>query len=126
VKPQILLLSAFGLLAACATPQERCVANVTKNMRVLDSLIAETRGNLARGFAIRTESFVVNETQKCGQEGGKDVFCEVAVADERKVPVAIDLGDEQKKLDSLLQRRSAMNVQSQAAVAQCRAQFPEA
>ena len=116
---------ALLLVAACATPQERCVANASKNLRVVDGLIEQTRGNLARGFAIRTETFFVNETQKCGKEAGEDVFCDVAIADERQVPVAIDLADEQKKLDGLVSRRIQMLAQRDAAVLQCRAEFLE-
>ena len=125
MKEMVFVASALAILGACATPQERCVSQATKNVRVLDKLIGETRGNIARGFALKTESFVVNETQKCGQEAGKDVFCDVAVADERTVPVAIDLDDEQKKLDSLLTRRAGMAAAGKSAVASCQARFPE-
>lgn len=125
MKFPMIALSGLAVLVACASPQEVCVAKASKNLRTMDQLIAETRANLARGFAIKTESFVVNELQKCGVENGEDVFCEVAVADERKVPVAIDLGAEQQKLNSLVSRRAGMAKAVQSATAQCRAQFPE-
>ena len=42
------------LLAACGTPQEQCIRYNTRDLRTVDRLIAETEGNLDRGYAIET------------------------------------------------------------------------
>ncbi len=47
-----LLFLTLPLLAACGTPQERCVARETRALRDIDGAIAEAEGNLARGFAL--------------------------------------------------------------------------
>jgi hypothetical protein len=41
-------LLSLLLLTACGTPQEQCINSVTRDMRVVDRLIAETEANLAR------------------------------------------------------------------------------
>ena len=107
-------------LAACATPQEACISNATKDIRVLDKLIATTRGNVNRGYAIETQEFFETEKQVCGEVGGKKVYCDVAVADTRDVPVAIDLNAEQSKLNSLVTKRDQLVVQAESVIAQCR------
>ena len=38
-------------LAACGTPQERCIAKNTSEYRSVARLLAEDEGNLARGYA---------------------------------------------------------------------------
>ena len=98
-------LMIFGLLglAACATPQEQCISNAGKDLRVFDQLIRTTQGNLARGFALEDKTVFVNTDQVCGVDAeGNDVICEVAVAEEERVAVAIDLDEEQRKLNSLM------------------------
>ena len=92
-------------LAACATPQEQCIANIGKEMRVIQELIQTTRGNLARGFAFETQTVFVNTEQVCGQNAkGEDITCTIPVAEEQSAPVAIDLVAEQAKLNSLTAR----------------------
>ena len=61
-----LCLSAQLLLAACDTPQQQCVNTATYDLRVLHSLIAETEGNLQRGFAYQESIAVTPQWQFCG------------------------------------------------------------
>lgn len=123
---QLLILALLGL-AACGTPQERCIQAATKDLRVVEGLIATTRGNLQRGYAIETRSVLTNEDQVCGQTAeGKDIICEVAVSKDKRVPVAIDLAAEQRKLDSLVARRDELLLQRDRSVSQCVATYPEA
>jgi hypothetical protein len=48
----VLSLTFLALLAACGTPQERCIARETRDLRAVDRRIAEAEGNLARGYAL--------------------------------------------------------------------------
>ncbi len=120
------LLALPLLLAACATPFELCVADASKDMRVLDKLIAQTRENIARGYAIGTETYFETEEQVCGTLNDQPVYCEVPVARTREVPVAIDLAAEQAKLQSLLDRRARDSANMAAIIDQCRARYPDA
>ena len=46
----LLLVSALAL-AACQTPREACVSEASQELRTVEALIAETRGNLSRGYS---------------------------------------------------------------------------
>ncbi len=121
----VFILALLGL-AACATPQQACIANAGKEIKVIDGLIATTRANLARGYAVDTKQVLVNTEQVCGvTPEGDEIYCDVAVAEKKRVPVAIDLDAEKRKLESLLQRRAEMDRLYQAQVNQCIAQYPE-
>ena len=104
---RLFLLGLFAL-AACGTPQERCISNVTKDIRVLDRLIAETQKNLDRGYAIRRENYIVYEREICGKRNGKNIYCTFPETETRQYPVSIDLVKEKAKLDSQLAKRSQL------------------
>jgi len=121
-----LVVLGFLALAACASPQEQCIHRAGANLAVVDNLIRETRGNLARGFAIETRQILVTEPQVIGQDSeGDDIVVDSVVAEDERVPVAIDLRAEQAKLDSLVARRAELVAQQAAAINQCRALYPE-
>ncbi|MBI1417477.1 MAG: hypothetical protein GC146_09675 [Limimaricola sp.] len=120
------LLLALG---ACATPRESCIASVTHDQRVIDRLIAQTQANIARGYALETRQEVVRLPDFCrvtADDGSvRLVSCDRVQVQDHQVPVAIDLNAEQAKLTSLLQRQRQMRDQTAAAVAQCKATYPE-
>lgn len=115
----------FLLLSACATPLEQCIASASRELRVLSGLVASTQVNINRGYAIVTERFFVTEEQVCGQIDQKPVYCDVPVAESRDVPVAIDLNAEQATLDSLLTKRAELAKLAQAAIKNCKTQYPD-
>ncbi len=120
-----LSILALLLLAACATPLERCIASATKELRVVSGLIASTQANINRGYAIVSENYFVTEEQVCGQVDGEKVYCDIPVAESRDVPVAIDLNAEQAKLNSLLTKRSELGGQTEARIEYCSIQHPD-
>ena len=116
-------------LAACATPREQCINQVSQDLRTVTSLIAVTEGNLQRGYAIAN----VEETQRIrttctgtNEDGSTFRFpCEETATIDREVPVAIDLNAEQAKLNSLRERQAALQSPTNAAIQQCVAIHPE-
>ncbi len=116
-------------LAACATPQEQCISNATRELRVLNSLVAETEANVRRGYAIETVQIVEVVRRTCegeNEDGSTFQFpCEETETRERRQPVAIDLNAEQAKLTSLLERQRLLQSQAESSVAACRAAYPE-
>lgn len=117
------------LLAACATPQQSCVSDASRELSVINRLVQETRGNVLRGFAIEErEETVIHQTTCEGETSEGVTFefdCEETEIETRRIPVAIDLAAEQAKLASLEQRQLNLRTSVDAAIAQCRAQFPE-
>lgn len=123
---------AFVTLVGCGTPQEQCISRSTRDLRTVDRLIAETEGNLARGFAYETVTVYEDYWTTCpqpkpreGEPAPKPRMC----LDERPVteqrPKAIDLNDEARKLESLKAKRKQLARAAEAVIAQCKAQYPE-
>ena len=122
-----LALLLVALVAACGTPQEQCIRAATRDVRTLDRLIAETEANLARGYTYEEHEIVRHEWMRCDDwvRGTPVRMCFEPVWDTVKRPVAIDPAAEQRKLDGLKARRKALGLQAEAAIAACRAQYPE-
>lgn len=127
--PLVLLL----LLSACASPRASCLANATRDVAVLDSLIAQIEGNLARGYAIRQEPYVTSGLDLCignagpwGWGGPGPVgwnYCNQVETRYRAIPVPIDRADQQRKLNELKQTRAAKAREATAAAARCDALY---
>lgn len=115
------------LAAACATPQERCISDTTKELRTINSLIAETEGNLSRGYAIERETQVRPRLTFCAGSyrhrriGAGVSFCSTDDIVQRERPVALDPQAERRKLAQLRERRSALEVQVRRDLAACSA-----
>lgn len=127
------LLAALplALLAACGTPQQQCINAVTRDLRVVNGLILQTQGNIQRGYAYvsvtRTIPQYVDCTPRPTEENPDPApqMCLVDTAQTFRQPVAIDLAEEQKKLDQLIAKRDALLAEAQPAIAACQAQYPE-
>lgn len=128
MRPALVILP-FIVLAACATPREQCISDVTRDTRVLGSLINETRGNLARGYALEERQDVRTVRGTCrGRDEEGELFtfsCPETKTITTTVPVAIDLNAERAKLASLEERFAQSQAASNQAVAQCIAVHPE-
>ncbi len=124
-------ISALLILSACATPQEQCINAATRDMQVVDQLIAETEGNIQRGFALERETIYRTEFQDCTPRATeknpepKQRMCPVEVPETTTRPKAVDLNAEKAKLKSLTTKRAAQGKAAHAAMAQCRVQYPE-
>jgi len=116
-------------LAACSTPQERCISSANRDLRVINGLIAETRGNIDRGFAIAEREEIITTRGTCKgktEDGTEFTFrCPQTETVTSREPVAIDLNAEKAKLASLEERQLQLQSNQAAVIAQCRAQFPE-
>ncbi|MGY6410704.1 MAG: hypothetical protein ACXIUV_06735 [Alkalilacustris sp.] len=112
-------------LAACGTPFDRCVRPVQAELRTVDRLIAETEGNIARGFAIERQNQIIQERVPCLDSDGFRTWCLAPVVTETRRPVAIDRDVERGKLATLRARRSELQALAVVTEARCRAEFPE-
>jgi hypothetical protein len=124
-----LALVSVLALAACQTPREACLSEASSRLRIVDSLIRETEGNLDRGFALETEQEVevIRDTCRVRLEDGTTgtVRCDRTDVDEVQRPVAIDLRAEQAKLDSLLEQRARLVAERDTRAQACIATYPE-
>ena len=49
------------ILAACGTPQERCISRNTSEYRTVARLLSEVEANLARGYAWEEREYMRTE-----------------------------------------------------------------
>ena len=117
------------ILTACATPRETCISNVEGEIRVVNQLIAVTRANLDRGFAIEQEQEIRTRRSFCrGRDHDGNRFrgrCNDIRTITRDVPVTINLEEEREKLAQLEQRQAQNLANAQAGIAQCNARFAD-
>jgi hypothetical protein len=133
-------LLSLLLLTACGTPQEQCINSVTRDMRVVDRLIAETEANLARGYANEEVTVYLPQWVTCSRPHHHrppvDVedpeakppmpqLCLENVPQTTRRAVAIDLAAERAKLDGLKAKRKQQAAAAAPAIAQCKADNPE-
>ncbi len=125
------LIPALLLLAACGTPQEQCINAATRDMRIVDGLIAETAGNIARGYAYVSVTEFHPEFIDCTPDATLENpdpahrQCWEQVPTTLQKPVAIDLNAEAQKLASLQQKRATQARAAVATIAECRRVYPE-
>lgn len=134
----ISILSVTLALVACGTPQDQCIARETRDLRVVDRLIAEIEGNLARGYAF--EEITISRTVwvRCDPiivpppaEGAPPPVPKaprLCLEDEEETitrPKAIDLAAEQSKLSGLKAKRKQLSVAANRSIAACQKAYPE-
>lgn len=129
-------LLLLPLLAACATPQERCLLQATRDLRVVDELIQEGERNLARGYAIEEVTDYRTEWVQCRPpivryrpDGRRVVYparhCFDQVPYTVRQPRAINLAAEARTLEQLKRKRVELARTAGPAVQQCKLIYPE-
>ncbi|NIZ15577.1 hypothetical protein HCZ87_19665 [Phaeobacter sp. HF9A] len=125
----VLLLPALAVLAACATPQERCIREGAREQARLLEEIKTAEGNIARGYAIHRQTVPEIVYQSCPRlHDGKVVGyypCPETYYRTIETPVSINIGEERKKLRGLKDALPGAQRRAQETAAQCRADFPE-
>ena len=116
------LLVLFAM-AGCAAQPSACSSTAARDLRTLDTLIAESRENLARGYAIGSRTGRGNSSVNvCLGNSSRNVgvsFCSGGNGARRTGPVAIDLDAERAKLESMLQKRPVLASRAAADAAAC-------
>lgn len=128
-------LFILPLLAACGTPQERCILRETRDLRNVDKLIAETEANITRGYALEQVTVYHTEWQICdvqpvvptppGTRPPAPKMCLEDVPETVTKPKAINLANERQTLVELKKKRVELSRQANASIAQCKAEHPE-
>jgi hypothetical protein len=118
-------------LAACGTPQEQCISANTRDLQVVDRLIHETEGNLARGYGFETVTVYEPRWINCTPRPSEAVpepeleMCFEQVPVTVRTEVALDLGAEASKLTSLKAKRTGLAEAAESVITQCKAKHPE-
>lgn len=109
-------------LTACSQ-RDICESRATKDLRVVNNLVAEVQVNLARGYAIEEIERPVERRYTCDveQKDGsvlRQICTDIDIETEER-PVAIDLNVEAAKLRSLKVRQAELRQRTEVALAQC-------
>ncbi len=113
----------FGI-AACSTPQERCVMTASEELRRVEQLITETEIDLERGYRIEQNIRPGFELQFCHDVNGNFRWCNRHVTRVSENEVAVDPMAERRKLDALNARRNSLITKYNTDLASCEARFP--
>jgi hypothetical protein len=126
-----LMLLPVLFLVACGTPQEQCISANTRDLQVVDRLIHETEGNLARGYGFETVTVYEPRWINCTPRPSEAVpepeleMCFEQVPVTVRKEVALDLGVEAGKLTSLKAKRTGLAEAAESVITQCKAKHPE-
>ena len=120
-----LTILALALLAACATPLQKCVNDAQRQHKALITAIATAQGNLDRGYAIHRQRVPYTYWGYCHNAYGHSYFCPKTRTRLVETPVRIDLDEERKKLTALKRQLPATQRRADDAIGQCHALYPE-
>lgn len=125
-----LLIAPLLILAACTSPRDACLSDAVTDLKVVQALIADTEATIARGYAIQTETRTVIYTNFCVGTGlggnGRFSFCNTAQPVTSRVPVAVDLNAERRKLASLKTKEAELRRSSLLRQQRCEQRYPTA
>lgn len=127
------LLALPLALAACGTPQERCISRNTSEYRTVSRLLGEVEGNLARGYAWEERQVVRDRLTQCREvhrdaDGNPQISytpCWRDYVDTERYRVPIDPAAEARKRDGLATRKAALADQAASYVAACKKAYPD-
>lgn len=126
-------LSLPLLLAACGTPQERCIRKYTSEYRYVSRLLAETEANLARGYSWQEREVTRSYWGTCREYDRDDdgnvtvnlVSCERDVTVTERFRVAIDPVVEERKRENLSRIKTRLAPEAETYVEACQKAFPD-
>ncbi len=126
VVPTLLILAVAG----CSSPRERCISGSKRDYQNLLSLISEAEGNIARGYAVFTQTVPVTTTGVCTRKNPYTLAletypCPQTNYQKTSTPVAIDVKEERSKLQRYQKSLPQYRARLDSAIMQCREIYPE-
>lgn len=118
-------LALAALLAGCASPVERCLAEAGREVALLEEEQTERRVNIARGYALHREVVVDFMPGLCFSpllDAYRTCMEPVERLRETRRPINVD--DERERIAQLERSLARERVRAGQARAQCIAQFP--
>lgn len=121
--PALVLMLA---LAACATPQQRCINGQTRDLRVVNRLIAQLETDIARGYRLQPTVTYMPQWRFCGppRRHYGPSMCLDDIPQTVARPVPFDIAEAKRQLAQLKAKRNELERKVWPAVEECRAAYP--
>jgi hypothetical protein len=119
----LLPLAALAL-SGCIDEYQQCVRNSSKDLNVVNELIAKAQLTVNRGYSFETLIATEIEEVVCLTAEGQQATCLVEVGTTYQSPVAVDLEAERRKLAQLIEQRRVLEKRLGEAEQACRAAYP--
>jgi len=113
------------MLASCATPLQQCVSQATSNYNAVLAAISVAQGNVARGYAVNTQTVPYQFTGTCYAAYIGAYACPQTSYRTQETPVAINVAEERSKINQYTALLPNLQKQANAATQQCQRQYPE-
>lgn len=111
------------LLAACATPEERCVRAAWEDYNRTKSRISVAQRNVDRGYAVHEQTREHSYIDICYDSEKKPYKCEQVRYETIETPVAIDVRQERRKIAEYEAQLAKQRVRAKERERQCLAQI---
>jgi hypothetical protein len=122
----LLALAALALLAACATPQERCILRAERDLRALTEELAERQGNVIRGYSIERQVVPQLAPVWCRDaQTGQPYTCIDWVDTVREFRRPVNVALERERVAFLEGAIARERGRADRTIDACRVQFPE-
>lgn len=116
-----LMLAIPAVIAACGTPQDRCVRAAQADLRAINEQIADVETALEKGFRILPAQDGKTRLSLCAWPREPVLFCTESIQRPRSESrEAIDPNAEQARLQHLRQTREELVIQTENRVSACR------
>ncbi|MFY0662481.1 MAG: hypothetical protein JXR15_18455 [Shimia sp.] len=94
-------LFGLTLLAACATPLERCISTAQSEVATLRRAITTAEGNITRGYAIHRSSDSYTYYDTCYDKKDRPYSCPETRYRTVETPVEVDVAQQRQRLKAL-------------------------
>ena len=121
------LLPALALTLGCTDPRQACLSEATRDLGTIRALIADTEATVRRGYAIETEERTRIFTTFCLGNRTSNVGLSVCNSSQPVIsrrPVAVDIGEERRKLASLQVRERELRASTASEIQRCELAYP--
>jgi hypothetical protein len=123
---RLFAILALLALAGCGTPLQQCERSATADLRTLEAERAERQRNLDRGYALELRLVPWFGPVMCHDPvTGQPVPCSLMADRWESVPVPVNRRLETRRIALLDQLITEERPRAAAALATCRAQFPQ-
>lgn len=121
----VIPFAALAVLAACATPQQQCINQASRDYRAVQAKAETAQGNIDRGYAILRQNEPYMAVGVCYDAARQPYPCPETRYRTQETPVSISIPEERRKLAGYRHLLPRLRREADRGAAQCRREYPE-